>query len=135
CSVPDRPERSEPSRHGGHSEAVHVGLARVPLRVRVTRGRLCRRFVYAVARSGENADACSDHEVPRPVVSLIDQRDSATDQRARDAAAERPLGTGVTPPTSSSDRTVVRGGGTLLESLGFTFTVVVAGGGAGCCCS
>src|ERR1700682_3570716 len=51
------------------------------------------------------------------------------------ATAERPLGTVVTPLTSSSERTVVRGGGTLLESLGFTFTVVVAGGGAGCCCS
>src|SRR5882724_6647077 len=51
------------------------------------------------------------------------------------ATAERPLGTVVTPLASASDRTVVRGGGTSLGSLGFTFTVVVAGGGAGCCCS
>src|SRR5882724_10709849 len=65
------------------------------------------------------------------------------------ATAERPLGTVATPPTSSSERRVVRGGGTSLGSLGFTttwvegagcgcvwvVTVVVAGGGAGCCCS
>src|SRR6266446_9480632 len=65
------------------------------------------------------------------------------------ATAERPLGTVATPPTSSSERRVVRGGGTSLGSLGFTttwvegagcgwvwvVTVVVAGGGAGGCCS
>jgi len=66
--------------------------------------------------------------------SLIDQRDSPADQRARDAAvqrvlamiatAERPLGTGGHAADVLVERTVVRGGGTSLGSLGFTTTWV-----------
>ena len=76
------------ARRCGEREAVRVGYRRIGVSDCPPRRRLRRSLVHSIPRACQDADAGAEHEIPGPVVSVVDERNAGADHGTGDSSVQ-----------------------------------------------